>query len=351
MKIHTLPGMKKCAAATLACGILFSGTFYGNVFNSSTYAATDSADIQASQSQSVDWNKPEKVAMIKKLATSSWAAGDFYSDPDNARYQAVKAASDQCYMLLLDPTTSTSKLNAASAALDSALTAYIEEYIRDASLLERQTFQMVRMLNSSIGTTPGTYPQSAADSMFAIIDQAQAVAYDETATVQQFRQEYRNYIDGAAALRDGMHFDRTQKLNALDVKRQEAEQSAAGQSTDADVQKLLNDFRVQANGLQSLLTGTSGLLIVEAAERNVQTTYDKLAEGVQLSDELTQARRLLDSPKGIRSGQYPSSSFGELRKAINKCALTLSRTSTQTQLKETRSSLAEAVVRFQSTLR
>lgn len=351
MKIHTLPGMKKCAAATLACGILFSGTFYGNVFNSLTYAAADSVDIQASQAQGVDWNKPEKALMIKKLATSSWAAGDFYSDPDNARYQAVKAASDQCYALLLDPTTSTSKLNAASNTLDSALTAYIEEYIRDASLLERQTFQMVRMLNSSIGTIPGTYPQSAADTMFAIIDQAQAVAYDETATVQQFRQEYRNYVDGAAALRDGMNFDRTEKLNALGVKRQEAEQLAAGQSNNVDVQKLLNDFRTQANGLETLLTGTSGLLTVEAAERNVQTTYDKLAEGVQLSDELTQARKLLDSPKGIRSGQYPSSSFGELRKAINKSALTLSRTSTQVQLQEARTSLAEAVVRFHSTLR
>lgn len=337
--------------ATLACGILFSGTFYGNVFNSPTYAAANPIDVQALQTQSIDWNKPEKVAMIKKLAMSAWAAGDFYSDPDNARYQAVKAASDQCYILLLDPATSTSKLNSASATLDSALTAYIEEYIRDASLLERQTFQMVRMLNSSIGTTPGTYPQSAADTMFAVIDQAQSVAYDETATLQQFRQEYRNYIDGAAVLRDSMNFDRTEKLNALGVKRQEAEQLAAGQTNNADVQKLLSDFRAQANGLESLLAGTSGLLAVEAAERNVQTTYDKLAEGAQLSNELTQARKLLDSPKGIRSGQYPSSSFGELRKTINKSALTLSRTSTTAQLNQARTSLAEAVVRFQSTLR
>ncbi|CAM4267979.1 hypothetical protein [Saccharibacillus endophyticus] len=351
MKTYTLPSMKKCASSALVCGILFSGTFYGNAFTPSTYAAADSVNVQASQTHSIDWNKPEKIAMLQKLAMSSWAAGDFYSDPDNARYQAVKAASDQCYALLLDSTSSTSKLNAASATLDSALTAYIEEYIRDASLLERQTFQMVRMLNDSIGTTPGTYPQSAADRMFTIIDQAQAVAYDETATVQQFRQEYRNYIDGAAALRDAMHFDRAEKHDALGVKRQEAEQLAAGQANDAYVQKLLNDFCAQANGLESLLNGTSGLLAVEAAERNVQTTYDKLAEAALLSDELVQARKLLDSPKGIRAGQYPSSSFGELRKAINKSALTLSRTSTQAQLKEARTTLAEAVVRFQSTLR
>lgn len=347
-----VPRVRRWTATTLAFGIAFGGVWSVPAFGPTTYAASvDQAASLTTTTPPINWNTAERVALLKELAMCEWASGDFYSDPDNARYQAVKAASDQSRILLLDPTTSSTKLTAAYNTLDSALTAYIEDYIRDASILERQTFQMVRMLNASIGTTPGTYPQDAADHMFTIIDQAQTVAYDQTATVQQFRDEYRNYIDGAAGLRDVMNFDRAERLSTLSTQRQEAEQLAAGSANDPDVQRLLNDFRSQANGLESLLTGTSGLLAVEAATRNVQTTYDLLLEGLQLTNELTQARKLLDSPKGIRSGQYPSSSFGELRKAINKSALTLSRTSTQAQLNAARTTLAEAVVRFHSTLR
>lgn len=345
-----VPRPKKWTAATLAFGLAFGGMWSVPALGSTTYAASDGQTI-ASAMPTTQWNTPERIALLKELAMCERAAGDFYSDPDNARYQAVKAATDQSRILLLDPTTSSSKLNTAYHTLDSALNAYITDYIRDASVLERQTFQMVRMLNASIGTTPGTYPQDAADTMFAIIDEAQAVAYDETATVQQFREQYRNYIAGSAVLQDAMNFDRAERLGVLAAQRQTAEQLIDGSTGSAGYEKLLNDFRTQANGLESLLNGTSGLLAVEAATRNVQTTYDALIEGSQLSNELAQARQLLDSPKGIRSGQYPSSSFGELRKAINKSSLTLSRTSTQAQLTSARTSLAEAVGKFRSTLR
>lgn len=332
-------------AATLAFGTLLGGMTALPLPSSTAYAA--SAESYAANGVSA-----ERSALLKMLAMCQWASGDFYSDPANARYQAVKAASDQANNLLFDPDTSSSKLTASYNTLNSALDAYIADYIRDASVLERQTFQMSRMLNASIGTAPGTYPQQAADAMFVIIDQAQAVAYDQNATVQQFREQYRKYVEGAAALRDSANFDRADRSSALSAQRQEIDALAATLPGDENYAKLLAAFRTQADRLEVLLNdSSSGLLAVESAGRCVQTAYDALQEGGQLASELNEARKLLDSPKGIRSGQYPSSSFGELRKSINKSASVLSKVSTQSQLTAARTSLAEAVVKFKSALR
>jgi len=183
-------------AATLAVGVTFGSGWSIPVFG--PIAPIASAEQAAAIA---NWNSSERAALIKRLAMCDKAADDFYSDPGNARYLAVKAASDKARALLLDPNTSSSKLNAAYHTLDSALAAYIEDYIRDASILERQTFQTARMLNDSIGTAPGTYPQEAADTMMAIIAEAQAAAYDPNITVPQLREQYLKYIEPLAAAR------------------------------------------------------------------------------------------------------------------------------------------------------
>ncbi|WP_179218814.1 hypothetical protein [Saccharibacillus sp. O23] len=345
MNRFKIPGAPSWMAATLAFGTLFGGIAALPSPGSTAYAAS-------AESVSANTVTAERGALLKMLAMCQWASGDFYSDPANARYQAVKAASDHADVLLLDPDTSSSKLTASYNTLNSALDAYIADYIRDASILERQTFQMSRMLNASIGTTPGTYPQQAADAMFVVIDQAQAVAYDPNATVQQFREQYRKYVEGAAALRDSANFDRADRLSALNAQRQEIDALPASIPGDENYAKLSAAFDKQADRLEALLNdSSSGMLAVESAAHCVQTAYDALKEGGQLANELTEARKLMDSPKGIRSGQYPSSSFGELRKAINKSAAVLSKVSTQSQLTAARTSLAEAVVKFKSALR
>ncbi len=343
MNRFKLPGAQTWMAATLAFGTLLGGTVAVPLPGTSAYAA--SADSTAA-----NWDTAERSTLIKMLAMCEWASGDFYSDPANARYQAVKAASDQANALLLDLNTSSSKLTASYNTLNSALDAYIADYIRDASILERQTFQMSRMLNATTGTAPGNYPQEAADAMFAIIEQAQAVAYDPNATVQQFREQYRKYVEGAAALRDSANFDRADRLSKLAAQRQEIAALSTPLPSGENYAKLLAAFNSQADQLEVLLNGSSGLLAVNCASGCLQTNYEALKEGVQLGNELTEARKLLDSPKGIRSGQYPSSSFGELRKAINKSAAILTKGSTQAQLREARASLAQAVVQFKSTL-
>ncbi|NGZ75640.1 hypothetical protein [Saccharibacillus alkalitolerans] len=339
-------GIKKGAAAALALAVTFGGVSLAPGLEATAYA--DSAEQTISTSY---WNSTERTALLKMLAMCEKASDDFYSDPDNTRYQAVKTASDSARALLLDPAASSSKLNSAFHNLDGALTAYIDDYIRDASILERQTFQMARMLNGSIGTTPNTYPQEAADVMFAVIEQAQAVAYSESATTAEFREQYRKYVEASAVLRDAMNLDRADRLNQLTAQKQSVEALAASAPANEDYAKLLNAFRVQADGLEALLNGTSGLLAIDGAARCVQSAHDALVEGLQLAREVSEARQLLDSPKGIRSGQRPSSAFGELRKAINKSNTVLSKTSTQNQLNAARLSLAEAVAKFNSALR
>ncbi|GGN91079.1 hypothetical protein [Saccharibacillus kuerlensis] len=355
MNRSKMPGTGKWVTAVLAFSVTFGGAWAVPSFGPIAHAA--SVDQTASSSHLSYWNSVERAALVKMLAICNQASSDFYSDPDNARYQAIKLHSDSARILLLNPASSPAELNLAYANLDSALTAYIEEYIRDASILERQTFQMARMLNDSIGTTPGTYPQDAADKMFAIIEEAQAVVYNESSTVSQFCDQYRKYIEGAAALNDSMNFDRADRLNKLNTERQTIEALAANASSDENSDKLVEAFKVQADELDKLLNGTSGLLAVEAATRCVQSAYNACQEGIsadegiQLANELDEARKLYDLPKGIRSGQYPNSAFGELRKAVNKSALTLSRNSSQAQLSEARASLVEAVAIFHSKLR
>ncbi|OWA33636.1 hypothetical protein B9G55_20005 [Saccharibacillus sp. O16] len=343
MNRFKLPGAHRWMAAALAFGTLLGGAAVLPSPGTTAYAASDDPAANV--------NDAERSALIQMLAMCEWASGDFYSDPANARYQAVKTASDQANILLLNPDTSSTKLTTSYNLLNSALDAYITDYIRDASILERQTFQMSRMLNASVGTAPGTYPQEAADAMFTVINQAQTVAYDPNATVQQFREQYRKYVEGAALLRNSTNFDRTARLSELNVQRQEIAALSANLPSDENYTKLLAAFNKQADQLESLLNGSSGLLAVESAAHCVQTSYDALKEGIQLGNELNQARKLLDSPKGIRSGQYPSSSFGELHKSINKSASVLSKGSTQPQLTAARTSLAEAVVKFKSALR
>lgn len=346
MNTYKVPGTRKWIAAALAFGVTFGGVWIAPEFGSTTYAAAIQQVPFASS-----WNSAERTALVKSLAMSDKAAEDFYSDPDNARYQAVKIASGQARALLLDPTTSPSKLNTARNALDSALAAYIAEYITDSSVLERQTFQTARMLNDLIYMNSEIYPQEAIVEMMTVIDQAQAVAYDGNSTVEQFRESYLKYIEASAALQDSAHTDRSARLVLLEQQRQTIEALSANLSGNEDYAKLLATFRTHADGLESLLNGTSSLLAIQESTLCVQIAYDWLTEGIQLAGELEQARGLLDSPKGIRSGQRPSSAFGELRKSINISALVLSRASTKTELGASRASLADAVMKFNSTLR
>ena len=276
MKTWNARHTKTWVSTTLVCSLVLGGTSIS--LSWPTYAATASEQAQTSQATNMNWNQPEKKALLHELAMSDWAAEDFYRDPDNEEYQAVKAASDKAYTLLLQPATTTAQLKAATLTLKSKLDAYIHLYIQDASIVERQTFQMVRVLQSSIGTTPGTYPQDAADEMYAVIEKVQSVVYDESANVEQFRQAYRCYIAGAVQLQDRMNIDRHERLSRLETQIQQAEEWIAHHPNNPELQKMKVDFDRQASDLETLLNSKSGVLVIEAASRNVEATYERLEE-------------------------------------------------------------------------
>ncbi|MCQ4087068.1 hypothetical protein [Saccharibacillus sp. JS10] len=276
MKTWNVRHTKTWVSTTLACSLLLGGTSIS--LSLPTYAATVSEQTQTSQTTNTNWNQPEKKALLHELAMSDWAAEDFYRDPDNEEYQAVKAASDKAYKLLLHPSTTTAQLKAATLTLKKKLDAYINLYIQDASIVERQTFQMVRVLQSSVGTTPGTYPQDAADDMYAVIEQVQSVVYDESANIEQFRQAYRSYIAGAVQLRDRMNIDRSERLNHLQIQIEQAEEWINQQPDSSELQKLKADFDRQTSDLETLLNSKSVLLVIEAASRSVEAAYERLKQ-------------------------------------------------------------------------
>ncbi|CAM3640707.1 MULTISPECIES: hypothetical protein [Saccharibacillus] len=91
---------------------------------------------------------------------------------------------------------------------------------------------------------------------------------------------------------------------------------------------------------------------IEAAFAGVRAAYASLPESgtpaAGLSADLAAARALLDLPRGIRSGQYPASAFGALRRAINEAQRALEKVGTDARLAQARSALASAVSAFRA---
>ncbi|MDO3410836.1 hypothetical protein QWJ34_13770 [Saccharibacillus sp. CPCC 101409] len=340
-----LPGMRKWLPVALACTVTLGGVALSPFSESSVYAAS------SAEQSAVDWTSPARSSLLRVISASARASDDFYSDPDNAKYVEVKSAVDRARALLQETDVTSTKLASAERSLSAALDAYIKEYIRDASILERQTFQTARMLSNAAGTTPGKYPQQAVDAMLAVIDQAQAVAYDPNATPEQLRSAYRKYVDGFAVLQESRIYDQGSYAASLDAKRQNIQARLSELQSREDFAKLTASFEAHAAGLDRLLAANATQLAVEGADRAVQSAYEALTEGLNLAADLAQARSLMDSsPKGIRSGQYPSSAFGELRRAINQAASSLSGSAGASKLTEARASLGKAVEKFKSTV-
>ncbi|MEJ8305419.1 hypothetical protein [Saccharibacillus sacchari] len=130
----------------------------------------------------------------------------------------------------------------------------------------------------------------------------------------------------------------------------------------ADVLNRLADGRLapqQTASFDTAVQELTRLLAVSAqpqpiadAFAQVKTAYETLPQGGNpasaLAADIEAARLLLNLPKGIRSGQYPASAFGTLRRAINEAQRALEKGSSAAQFVQAQTKLAAAVADFRS---
>lgn len=79
-------------------------------------------------------------------------------------------------------------------------------------------------------------------------------------------------------------------------------------------------------------------------------SFNAMEMSLPLAENLLTARALMQSPAGIRSGQYPASAFGELRIAINKATYALQNEKLEIPISRANSDLAGAIRTFRGRL-
>ncbi|MDO3411954.1 hypothetical protein QWJ34_19485 [Saccharibacillus sp. CPCC 101409] len=151
--------------------------------------------------------------------------------------------------------------------------------------------------------------------------------------------DFEDLRNGRTELLEQTFQYRTDVLNRIADGRLTSQQAA---SFDAAVQEL-----------ETLLATSAQPEPITSAFAKVKAAYEALPQGGSsssaLAADIAAARELLNLPKGIRSGQYPASAFGDLRRAINEASLVLNRkSSTSAQLEQARTKLVAAVAQFHS---
>ncbi|MEJ8304493.1 hypothetical protein [Saccharibacillus sacchari] len=88
----------------------------------------------------------------------------------------------------------------------------------------------------------------------------------------------------------------------------------------------------------------------KAAYLSYFPSANAMGSSIWLSENLLTARKLLESPAGIRSGQYPASAFGELKVAINKANNVLQNEKLEIPISRASSDLSDAIRIFRGRL-
>gem|GEM_PF-4167999 len=267
-------------------------------------------------------------------------------------YDSFVELSRSAYAIASDPASTRTELQAALGQLDAfpPIDLFWEIGMINLEMVMVQR-EMDLHVYTEYGSEPGQWTeaagQQAMDKIAAFRDDLYPNGSPPDFTRKSFLifWDYLNYLSAFEDMRNGRNallqnlFDyRTDVLNRL-----ASGQLSASQTTSFD-------DRVQA--LQRRLAELGSQAEIASAFAQVKSAYEALPPSVQpqtgLAADLEAARKLLDLPKGIRSGQYPASAFGDLRRAINEANLVLKWGSTPSEMAQAQSKLAAAVAEFYS---
>lgn len=265
-------------------------------------------------------------------------------------YASFKQVGLDAFSAAFDPASTRSELNAAADRLES-FPPYDRYWDYGDMGADQILFDAELQLHlyTEFGNEPGQWNESDADQFMreiALIRDGLYPFLTETGGDPEVWRLFMDYLklsadfedrrSGRKAVFEQTFMYRTDVLNRI----------AAGSLPQA--QAIPFDNAVLQ--LESTLVSFGGQDDVASTFARVKSAYEALPSSgdsqAGLTADIEEARKLLDLPKGIRSGQYPASAFGNLRRAINEANLTLKRGGTSSELAQARSKLAAAIAEF-----
>ncbi|NGZ74377.1 hypothetical protein [Saccharibacillus alkalitolerans] len=331
--------------------LFFLGSLPALAHSEGAFSAADSSDSRTPSGIGLEdaerariFNQSRAMYQFNEIHKSAYDYEEYYP--------VFKQASLNLFSTAFDPASTREELADALKQLDAfpSYTLYWGEsgYEIDRLLLETE---MQLHLHTEFGNEPGQWTETEAeramDEIASIRDRMYDLVFQSywDAGIRPLFWEYQNFMVDFEDRRNGR---KAMLEQAFQYRADVLKRTAAGQWTEAQT----GEFGTAVRALETQLAVMASPEAVQTAFDRLQAAYEALPreDGASsaLAADLETARPLLGLPKGIRSGQYPASAFGALRRAIRDAERALEKGGTEEQLTQARNKLAAAVAEFHS---
>ncbi|OWR31479.1 hypothetical protein CDO73_07055 [Saccharibacillus sp. O23] len=338
-------------AVSLLAVLLLFGSLAAAAPRSLPSVSAESSEIRPPSGIGLD---DENRSLLLKQARAMYAFNEFYKNGYDYEpyYPVFKQDSLDAFDAAFDPAATREELTAALQKFDGfpSIDLYIGngDYGIDDTLFE---MELQLHLYLEFGSEPGQWSEADAEYAMNEIALMRDRIYALTADSRWEPETWEifwKYLNFRADLEDRRSGRKEIFAQTFQYRTDVLNRLTAGTLTEAQTA----GFDDAVSRLEAVLATSGDQEAVVSAFAQVKSAYETLPTSgnpqAVLAAELEAARKLLDLPKGIRSGQYPASAFGDLRRAINEANLVVKRGSTPSELVQARSKLAAAVAEFHS---
>jgi len=353
---------KKWSLAVLVASTATGGTYAqphifaaekdGQTSQSVRQVSASAASVQAEVVAPVIAVDPKKdsisasrKALIKlgMMNLSTAAASDLYSSESLLRQ--LKQARHRANKVAFDPKASADQIYYASRRLEESIDRYNKGTVSSAEVLGKiLKYEKAFVLNGENEHALNEIERFALKG----IKEAQAkLAADSTEAGVQAAYKHFLSVDADANDREPIELQKSIDFLQRYQENYAAKIADAGSSAK-EVMLQRENYEQAAKAMQSAIGAKVRKNEMTVASANVINAYWAFLEGMRLSDDLKQARPLLDSPIGKEEGQYTASSLRTLEYGINKAESSLKQSEIGEELEQAREKLAVAVRTFKA---
>ncbi len=353
--------LARTSAAALAVTIGISG--FG--FQPSVQAAEPAAASSTSASLAYlsDPLRAELVYLNARTENMFLLTDTFTFDPDSYRYHDLIAIQNKTYTLVTDPAASQSELSAVQQQHEKALNDYIDYYLRDHDALRHfATLGYLLYYHSRINQDESKLTPAERGELHAVWDAQARIEQLGGSSIQgnALRAYKEVYLPLSAKADDLETYDASTYSSLIAKYRADIQaRLAAISGSPANHSASLQAFEQSTSLLEQIVAARASYNQVKVAKGNLEVRYSnlvnelKLDSPIQNSEEYQDLKRaianiwtMMDLPKGIRTGEYPPSAFGDLRRALRKAERVLETSTKLPELRQAHNELADAQMDF-----
>ena len=299
---------------------------------------------------------PAIEELILLVEASQYMQYPFWYGVDPKDVWAVNTAQQEAILALANPNVSATQISAAYRHLQNEFDDYGGFFIQDQGDFE-QFLEGEHLYITEFWGTVTTPPYSPVqNALLQALDDAAAMAAEAGNDQKRYLEAHRYYRIEARRVSD-YRLEGNNPAFALagieNMRRQVAETLPIVESLGVNVAQQVENFE-KSISLWSAVA-QSNKLYKRTAYVAIRTNADRhgyLFEKMRtLADLVITATVLLDAPRGIRSGQYPASAFGELNRAINDAKRKLETARAWEEMEDAANVLNGAVAQFQSSIK